>query len=221
MKKPVVDYRKFRLSKINTPEYSHLKLLLAWAGYFLAYFLTERLIPAESCTPIWCPLDDRIPFCEWFVIPYVGWYLLIIGSLLYFGLYNPDNFRKLMKYIITTQVVAVVIYAVFPNRQDLRPEVFPRENILTAIMGAIYSFDTNTGVCPSLHVAYSLGIASTWLREDSAARWVKILIVIFAILVCISTAFVKQHSVLDGIASIPVCMLAEYLVFFRKRRKEV
>ena len=221
MKKPVVDYRKFRLSKINTPEYSHLKLLLAWAGYFLAYFLTERLIPAESCTPIWCPLDDRIPFFEWFVIPYVGWYLLIIGSLLYFGLYNPDNFRKLMKYIITTQVVAVVIYAVFPNRQDLRPEVFPRENILTAIMGAIYSFDTNTGVCPSLHVAYSLGIASTWLREDSAARWVKILIVIFAILVCISTAFVKQHSVLDGIAAIPVCMLAEYLVFFRKRRKEV
>lgn len=221
MKKPVVDYRKFRLSKINTPEYSHLKLLLAWAGYFLAYFLTERLIPAESCTPIWCPLDDRIPFCEWFVIPYVGWYLLIIGSLLYFGLYNPGNFRKLMKYIITTQVVAVVIYAVFPNRQDLRPEVFPRENILTAIMGAIYSFDTNTGVCPSLHVAYSLGIASTWLREDSAARWVKILIVIFAILVCISTAFVKQHSVLDGIAAIPVCMLAEYLVFFRKRRKEV
>ena len=221
MKKPVVDYRKFRLSKINTPEYSHLKLLLAWAGYFLAYFLTERLIPAESCTPIWCPLDDRIPFCEWFVIPYVGWYLLIIGSLLYFGLYNPDNFRKLMKYIITTQVVAVVIYAVFPNRQDLRPEVFPRENILTAIMGAIYSFDTNTGVCPSLHVAYSLGIASTWLREDSAARWVKILIVIFAILVWISTAFVKQHSVLDGIAAIPVCMLAEYLVFFRKRRKEV
>ena len=221
MKKPVVDYRKFRLSKINTPEYSHLKLLLAWAGFFLAYFLTERLIPAECCTPIWCPLDDRIPFCEWFVIPYVGWYLLIIGSLLYFGLYNPDNFRKLMKYIITTQVVAVVIYAVFPNRQDLRPEVFPRENILTAIMGAIYSFDTNTGVCPSLHVAYSLGIASTWLREDSAARWVKILIVIFAILVCISTAFVKQHSVLDGIAAIPVCMLAEYLVFFRKRRKEV
>lgn len=221
MKKPVVDYRKFRLSKINTPEYSHLKLLLAWAGYFLAYFLTERLIPAESCTPIWCPLDDRIPFCEWFVIPYVGWYLLIIGSLLYFGLYNPDNFRKLMKYIITTQVFATIIYVIFPNRQDLRPEVFPRENILTAIMGAIYSFDTNTGVCPSLHVAYSLGIASTWLREDSAARWVKILIVIFAILVCISTAFVKQHSVLDGIAAIPVCMLAEYLVFFRKRRKEV
>lgn len=221
MKKPIVDYRKFRLSKISTPEYSHLKLLLAWAGYFLAYFLTERLIPTERCTPIWCPLDDLIPFCEWFVIPYVGWYLLVAGSLLYFALYNPDNFRKLMKYIIVTQIVATILYVVFPSRQDLRPEVFPRENVLTSIMGFLYSIDTNTGVCPSLHVAYSLGIASTWLREDSAARWVKILIVIFAILVCISTAFVKQHSVLDGIAAIPVCLLAEYLVFFRKRRKEV
>ena len=28
MKKPVVDYRTFRLRKINEPQFSHLKLLL-------------------------------------------------------------------------------------------------------------------------------------------------------------------------------------------------
>ena len=27
MKQPVVDYRKFRFSKLNDPEFSHLKLL--------------------------------------------------------------------------------------------------------------------------------------------------------------------------------------------------
>ena len=32
MKKPVVDYRKLRLSNIRTPEYSHLLLLLGWVG---------------------------------------------------------------------------------------------------------------------------------------------------------------------------------------------
>lgn len=46
MKKPVVDYRKLRLSNIRTPEYSHLLLLLGWVGYFLLYFLTENFIPA-------------------------------------------------------------------------------------------------------------------------------------------------------------------------------
>ena len=104
MKQPVIDYRDFRLSRINEPAFSHLKLLIAWPIYFAAYFLTENLIPAESCHVIWCPLDDIIPFCEVFLIPYVGWYFLIAGSLLYFMLYNPSNFRNMMRYIIITQI---------------------------------------------------------------------------------------------------------------------
>ena len=90
MKQPVIDYRDFRLSRINEPAFSHLKLLIAWPIYFAAYFLTENLIPAESCHVIWCPLDDMIPFCEVFLIPYVGWYFLIAGSLLSWQLRLPD-----------------------------------------------------------------------------------------------------------------------------------
>lgn len=80
MKKPVVDYREFRLSRINEPRFAHLKLLLGWVGYFALYFLTENLIPARSCHVIHSALDDMIPFCEYFVVPYVGWYALIVFS---------------------------------------------------------------------------------------------------------------------------------------------
>ena len=219
MKQPVVDYRKFRLSKCNDPEYAHLKLLLGWVGYFVMYFLTENLIPAEACHPMHSPLDDLIPFCEYFLVPYVGWYLLIVVSLGYFLLYNIENFKRLQTYIIITQVVAMLIYVLYPSRQDLRPEVFPRENILTYAVSFLYSFDTNTGVCPSLHVAYSLGIASTWLRERSASRLWKTFVVVFVILICLSTMFIKQHSAVDVFAAIPVCLLAEYLVFFRQRKR--
>lgn len=219
MRKPVVDYRMFRFSKINEPQFSHLLFLLGWVGYFILYFLTENLIPYEKCYPVHCTLDDIIPFCEYFVIPYVGWYLLIIGSLIYFALYNPDNFKNMMKYIIVTQVVAMVIYIVFPNRQDLRPDTFVRDNIFTDIVRVLYTFDTSTNVCPSLHVAYSLGIASTWMREKSASKGCKILIVAFCLLVCISVAFVKQHSVVDIFVAIPVCLLAEWITFYLCRRK--
>lgn len=219
MKKPVVDYSGFRLSKINDPRFSHLKLLSGWIGYFILYVLTENLIPAEICYPVHCRLDDVIPFCEWFIIPYVLWYLLIVGSLLYFLLYNVENFKNLQKYIIVTQVVAMAVYILFPNRQDLRPEVFPRDNLLTRLVGLIYSLDTNTGVCPSLHVAYSIGIASTWMREKSVTKPWKALIVALAALICISVAFVKQHSVVDIFAAVPVCLLAEWLVFYRHKRK--
>ena len=214
---PAVDYRKLRLYNICTPEFKHLLLLLGWVGYFILYFLTENLIPPEVCYPVHCALDDRVPFCEWFVIPYVSWYLLIVGSMLYFLLYRVDSFKKMQTYIIVTQIIAMAVYILFPNRQDLRPEVFPRENILTDLLGMIYAFDTNTGVCPSLHVAYSMGIASTWLREKNVSRWVRAAIALWCGVICISVAFVKQHSVVDIFAAIPVCLVAEWFVFFRRK----
>lgn len=218
MRKPVVDYRKFRLSRLNDPEFSHLKLLTGWIFYFSAYFLTEALIPPERCFVVHSVLDDWLPFCEAFIIPYVLWYVLVAGSLLWFALYNTDSFRKLQTYIMITQAVAMLIYLLFPNRQDLRPEVLPRDNFLTDIVRFLYTFDTNTNVCPSLHVAYSLGIASVWVRERGVHPVFKVLIVAFVVCVCLSVAFVKQHSVLDIFAAIPVCLLAEWWVFFRKRK---
>ena len=213
MKQPVVDYRKFRLSKLNTAEFSHLTLLLGWVGYFLLYFLTENLIPAENCTPVHMWLDDVIPFCEWFLIPYVFWYALIVFSLGYFLLYNVDSFKRLQTFIIVTQVCAMAVYIVFPNRQDLRPAEFPRENFLTWCIGILYRFDTNTGVCPSLHVAYSIGIASVWLKEKGAHWCWKAFISVAVVLICLSTMFIKQHSAVDFFAALPVCLLAELLVY--------
>lgn len=220
MRKPVVDYRSFRLSRINEPQFSHLKFLLGWIGYFILFFLTEALIPYDSCYVVHCRLDDIIPFCEYFVISYVGWYLLIVGSLIYFALYNPDNFKSMMKFIIVTQIVAMIIYIVIPNRQDLRPTEFARDNIFTDIIKLIYHFDTNTNVCPSLHVAYSIGIASTWLKEKSASKLCKAFVVIFSLSVCMSVVFVKQHSAVDIFAAIPVCMLAEAIAFWGFYRKK-
>ena len=81
MKKPVVDYRQLRLSRLHEPRFSHLKLLLGWVVYFTLYFLTENLIPAEKCYSVHMFLDDMIPFHEGFLIPYVGWYGLIVFSL--------------------------------------------------------------------------------------------------------------------------------------------
>lgn len=213
MKKPVVDYRTFRFSKIQEPQFSHLKLLLGWVVYFALYFLTENLIPVENCHVIHCALDDRIPFCEWFLIPYVFWYFLIVFSLGYFLLYDVESFKNLQIYIIITQLVAMTVYILYPNCQNLRPPEFPRENFLTDVIGLIYAFDTNTGVCPSLHCAYSLGIASVWLKSRDASRLWKGFVVFAVVLICMSTTFIKQHSALDFLAALPVCLLAEIVVF--------
>ncbi len=211
--KTQVDYRNFRLSKINTPEFSHLKLLSGWVIYFILYFLLEAVIPAENCHVIYSPLDDMIPFCEYFIIPYVGWYFLVFGSLVYFLFYNVESFVRLQKFIIFTQVVAMVVYILYPNIQQLRPEVLPRDNVFSQLIGFLYSIDTNTNVFPSLHVAYSLAIASVWLKEKGACILWKCFVAVFVVLVCLSTVFIKQHSVLDGFASAAMCLVAEVIVY--------
>lgn len=220
MRRPVVDYRQFRFSKLNDPEFSHLKYLLGWVGYFSLYFLTENLIPSERCYVVHSPLDDLIPFCEWFLIPYVFWYLLIVISLLYFALYNTEGFKRLQTFIIVTQVVAMAIYILFPNRQDLRPTEFANDNLLTQGVSFLYSFDTSTNVCPSLHVAYSLGLASAWLKEKDVSAWWKTFVVIAVVLICLSTAFIKQHSVVDIFAALPLGVLAEIIAYRKPWRKK-
>ena len=166
LKKKPVDYSGFSLRRLNEPRFSHVKLLGGWIFYFTMYFVTENLIPREACHPIHCALDDLIPFNEFFLIFYVGWYAFVFGALAYTFFYDVENFRKLQIFIICTQVIAMTCYVLYPSRQDLRPEVFERENVLTALMAFIYSFDTSTGVCPSLHVGYSLGIVSVALASS-------------------------------------------------------
>ena len=213
MRKPVVDYRELRLSRLNEPRFAHLKLLGGWIVYFILFFLTENLIPAEKCHPVHCALDDVIPFHEAFVVPYVLWYALIVGSLLFFMLYDTESFKKLSLFIMITQALAMAAYILYPTRQDLRPEFFERDNILTRLVGFIYAFDTNTGVCPSLHVAYSVGIASVWLKSRDARPTFKGFIVLMALIISAATAFVKQHSVVDIFAALPVCAAAEAILY--------
>ena len=217
MKKPVVDYREFRFSRLNEPRFSHIKLLAGWIVYFILYFVTERLIPLERCHVIHCALDDIIPFHEGWLIIYCYWYVLLVGSLLWFLLYDIRAFKRLQIYIMITQATAMLVYILWPNVQDLRPESFARDNLLTRLMAFIYVFDTPSGVCPSLHVAYSMGIASVWCHQKDVTPGWRAFMIVSAVLISVSTTFVKQHSSVDVLAAIPVGLLAEYLVFGKTR----
>ena len=113
----------------------------------------------------------------------------------------------------------MAIYILFPSRQDLRPTEFPRDNFLTQCVRFLYAFDTNTGVCPSLHVAYSFGLASVWTKEKGVSRWWKAFVVVAVIFICLSTMFIKQHSAVDFFAALPICLLAELIVYGIPRLK--
>ena len=211
-----MDYRNFRLSKINTDEFRHVKLLIFWPLFGMMFSFVERFYKVGSYHVMHCALDDVIPFCEWFLIPYLFWFVYLIGTLVYTFFFDVPAFKKMMRFIICTYTITMVIYLLFPTCQELRPEVFPRDNVLTRFIGRFYSFDTNTNVCPSIHglgsVAAMLGLLDC--RRLQRPRF-KLFAVIAALLICVSTVFMKQHSVLDVIAAVPLCLLGHYLCYYR------
>ena len=210
------DYRNFRFSKISTPEYNHLKLLLYWPVFLLFFLYVERLSSTAVYHPMHCALDDLIPFCEYFLIPYLFWFVYLVGMHIYTLLYDIDAVRLLMGFIIVSYSLSMVIYLLFPTCQEMRPVEFPRDNPFTRFLYYFYQFDTNTNVCPSLHV---VGSVAVWLTSCRVSRfqtsgW-KFAFGVAAILICLSTMFLKQHSVLDVLAAIPICLVA-YTFSFRR-----
>lgn len=208
----MIDYRAFRLSKLNTPEFSHLKLLLFWPFYGLCFLLLERFLPLNF-HPIECALDAFIPFCEYFVPVYYYWFIYQIGMILYLLLTDREGFRLNGWFVILTYSVTLLVYVIYPSCQNLRPAAFPRDNLCSRIVGMLYAFDTNTNVCPSIHVIGSLAV---WLAARDtktlpafARRW---LIPMLAVSVCASTVLLKQHSVLDVLAALAVSGAGRYIV---------
>lgn len=94
MQAPVIDYRKLRLNNISTDEFKHLKMLLFWPMFGLLFLFVERFYQVDNYYPMYCKLDDLIPFCEWFLIPYLFWFVFLVGMHLYTLLYDIDTFNR-------------------------------------------------------------------------------------------------------------------------------
>lgn len=214
------DYRNFRLSKINTPEYRHLWLLLIWPAYILRYFLVEQLNPAEVYTVIHSPLDDVIPFQEGFVVFYVLWYIAIVGMHLYTMLFDLDAFKRYSKFLMISITISTAIFLLFPSCQELRPAEFPRDNLLARIVGLLYAVDTNTNVFPSEHAIGALAVLAAAINTKSLCSPSKIAAFsLLAVLISLSTVFLKQHSILDVLAALPVCAVAYGICYGRREVK--
>ncbi|MBR4034428.1 MAG: phosphatidic acid phosphatase [Clostridia bacterium] len=216
--KPEVDYRRLLLGTLKPEETRHLWLLLYWPIYGAFFFFVEKMYRPDGYYSVWCPLDDAIPFCELFLIPYLFWFVYLIGMHVYTLIYDVAAFRKMMYFIMITYSATIIIYLIFPTCQDLRPAEFEKNNFLTRFMAEYYAFDTNTNVCPSIHVIGSLAVMLTSFHCKDFGRATKIAFAITGILIALSTVFVKQHSVIDLAAALPICILAYYLSFKLKRK---
>ena len=183
-------------------KYWHGVPLAVYAFIYLVWFKHLEETITSRYQVIHVSLDDTIPFCEVFVVPYLLWFVYVAVTVAYFFLKDKDDYFKMFVFLSTGMTVFLLISTLFPNGHHLRPHIMPRDNIFTQMVAALYKTDTPTNLWPSIHVYNSLGCHIAIMKSDrikNAKRGTVVRIVSFILCVSIimSTMFIKQHSVFD------------------------
>lgn len=197
-------------------KYKH-GIILSYFFIYLAWFFYLEKTVTTQFTLIHARLDDFIPFNEVFIIPYALWFLYIFSTVAYFFFTSTKEFYKCCAFLFTGMTICLFIYTIFPNGHNLRVNIntLGRSNIFTDIVGKLYSFDTATNVFPSIHVFNSIGayIAIHKSERLRNIKWLQLSVLILTVLICLSTVFLKQHSVADGIGAIALSFVMYGLVY--------
>lgn len=188
--------------------FGYIFIYLPWF-FYLEKHVTKHYHVIHSA------VDDKIPFIEYFIVPYLLWFVFIVAVLLYFFFTDVEDFYKLTKLMFTGMTIFLIISTLFPNGLALRPYVFERDNIFVDMVKLLYRADTPTNVMPSLHVYNSLA-ACIAIYHSKALQKHRVVCggsYTLAVLIILATLFLKQHSVVDVMAAFVMAYIL-YQVFY-------
>lgn len=183
---------------------------IQFMALYLVFYLSFFTLLESSVVPtviLHCRLDDMIPFVKYAIIPYYLWFLWIVGTL-FWQLYRApkQEFWRLCLPLFAGMTLALMICAVIPNGVDLRPASIEGSDIFSQLVRGLWSADTSTNVCPSIHVFNSLTLDFAYQRSSlltgRRGRAVRICARIMDISIILSTMLLKQHSVIDVVCGI-------------------
>ncbi len=195
--------------------YKHAIPTLCYLAIYLIWFAYLEQKVKRPSNLIHMKIDDIIPFCEVFVIPYLLWFLYIAVAIIYFLFRNKRDYFRLCTFLFTGMTIFLIISTLWPNGHHLRPHIMPRDNIFTAMTSMLYSTDTPTNLWPSIHVYNSLGVHIAVIKNQKLCKnkAVHISSLLLCILIILSTVFLKQHSVFDVITAF-IMAAVMYLVVY-------
>lgn len=184
--------------------------------YMLSFiFLEQHVEPQYTIT---FELDSLIPFCEFFIVPYLLWFAYVAVTVVIFYLFlDIGDFYRLTCYLFSGMTIFLLVSLFIPNGLYIRPHEFPRDNIFTEMVKQLYKTDTPTNVLPSIHVFNSIcvhvAISKNIVFKKHPAI-VKSSFCLMLLIIC-STMFLKQHSILDVVSGAALAFLLYPLFYVR------
>ncbi|MBR1853629.1 MAG: serine/threonine protein phosphatase [Lachnospiraceae bacterium] len=203
-----------RIRTLWNKYYHALPLLIYVVIYWLWFWHLEGAV-TDPHYIIHMHIDDYIPFCELFVIPYFMWFPYMFVVILYLLLMDKHEYFRTCIFLFTGMTIFLIISTLWPNGHNLRLTVMPRENLFTHMVEALWRTDTPNNLWPSVHVYNSLGIhlGVAHSRCLSEKKPIKMTSFLLCSAIILSTLFIKQHSMFDVLTAFIMAALMYVIVY--------
>lgn len=188
-------------------------------GYMVWFSLIE-MIPRRFYLQVILQADRSIPFVEQFVIPYYSWFFYVGYGLVLIYLTDRNEFDRLCTTLMMGMTLFLLVSTFLPTRQPLRLASLPRDNIFTRLIGRLWLTDTPTNVWPSIHVYNTSAIEIAFFKADTPRtkrRSFRVITMIWAVLIILSTMFIKQHSLIDVLSALSFIAISYAIVYMSGR----
>lgn len=201
-------------------EHKHIYAVLIFIPLYASYFFISKL--REPVWQVHSAVDDAVPFVPAFIIFYFLWYLYISLPLIWLAVKSRTDFLRMVFFLAVGMVACHVVFIFFPSEITFRTaaeqEIAGKSGLIPLMCRFIYSTDLPRNVYPSMHCFESVAIHIALCHSETGRkyRWMYPISLFVAVMICLSTMFIKQHSFYDVLGGICLAFLIAAFVYIPK-----
>lgn len=154
-------------------------------------------------------LDELVPFMPAFIIIYFGCYIFWVVNYLMVAFYEDENKYRFYTADFYARLICLAFFVFFPTT-NTRPELTGNRIFIRA-MRFLYTVDKPVNLFPSIHCMASWFCCIGLRKCKEIPEWYKLMSVLIAISVFISTLATRQHVLWDVAGGIGVAELTWFI----------
>ncbi|MDI9241403.1 phosphatase PAP2 family protein [Fusibacillus kribbianus] len=191
------------------PFYGIIPLLTCFLVNDIVYFILRLFMEGAYHYDLTTSFDRMIPFVPAWVSIYFICYIFWIVNYLLIAAQSKEHLYRFVVADILSRLICGVFFVILPTT-NVRPEVVGN-GIWENLMRWLYAIDAPTNLFPSIHCLTSWFCYIGIRGQKKVPKWYQIFSLIFALLVCLSTQFTKQHYLVDVIGGIGLAQLCYWI----------
>ena len=192
------------------PLYALIPTITCFIWNSIVYWGTRVINGGMKHFDMTLEIDRMTPVVPSFIIIYFGCYISWV--IFYIMSVRTDKMQcaKFIAFDLMTRTVCGIIFIILPTC-NIRPEIYG-DDIFSKALGFLYSIDAADNLFPSIHclVSWNCFVGIRDIKEYGGNC--KVISVIMAVIVFVSTLVTKQHVIADVISAVVISEICWWVV---------